>query len=155
MKMNTKGNDYYETPMLLYQQLDRIFKFNLDVACNEHNAKCNNAITEKKDALSQDWCGRCFCNPPFSKKSEFIKKAHGEVLSGNCPICVMILPLNSMDTQAWHEYIEGKFHYEILQGRVSFINPETGKPQSGNNSGTVIVYFNQKIQVKGIINNAN
>lgn len=148
MKMNTKGNDYFETPMSIFRQLDRIFKFNLDVACNEHNAKCYNAITEKTDALSQDWYGRCFCNPPFSKKAEFIKKAHDEVLSENCPVCVMILPLNCMDTKVWHEYIEGKFHYEILKGRVSFITPETGKAQCGNNSGTVIVYFKQKIQVK-------
>lgn len=60
----------------------------------------------------------------------------------------MILPLNSMDTKAWHKFIEGKFHYEILEGRVSFIDPETQKPKSGNNSGTVIVYFKKRIEIK-------
>ena len=148
MKMNVKGNDYFETPLYIFNQLNRIFRFNMDVACNEHNAKCYHALTEKTDALSQEWYGRCFCNPPFSKKAEFIKKAHDEVLNGNCPICVMILPLNCMDTKVWHEYIEGKFHYEILKGRISFVNPETNRPKKGNNSGTVIVYFKQKILVK-------
>lgn len=71
-------------------------------------------------------------------------------MEGNCPICVMILPLNSMDTQAWHKFIEGKFHYEILQGRISFIDPETQKPKSGNNSGTVIVYFKKRINTRRI-----
>ncbi len=25
--------------------------------------------------------------------------------------------------------VEGKFHYEILQGRISFIDPETKEPK--------------------------
>ena len=91
---------------------------------------------------------RCFCNPPFSQKADFIKKAHDEVLNGNCPICVMVLPLNSMDTKAFHQYIQNKFIYEVLEGRISFIDPATNKPKSGNNSGTVIVYFKKKISTK-------
>ena len=145
MQMNVKGNDYFETPLYIFNQLNRIFHFNMDVACNEKNFKCKNYITEEMNSLGYEWYGRCFCNPPFSKKAEFIKKAHDEVLNG---ICVMILPLNCMDTKVWHEYIEGKFHYEILKGRISFVNPETNSPKKGNNSGTVIVYFKQKILVK-------
>jgi len=92
---------------------------------------------------------RAFCNPPFSQKSEFIEKAYNEVLYGECPICVMILPILAMDTIAWHKYIEGIFHYEVLKGRISFIDPETMQPKSGNNSGTVIVYFKKKIEIRG------
>ena len=145
--MNVKGNDYFETPLYIFNQLNRIFHFNMDVACNEKNFKCKKYITEEMNSLDYEWYGRCFCNPPFSKKAEFIKKAHDEVLNGNCPICVMILPLNCMDTKVWHQYIEGKFYYEILKGRISFVNPETNTPKKGNNSGTVIVYFKQKIKV--------
>src|SRR5699024_7439064 len=116
---------------------------------NENNNLCEYYFTEQDNALECSWyLERCFCNPPFSKKAEFIEKAYKEVMEGNCPICVMILPLNSMDTAAWHKYIEGKFHYEILEGRISFIDPETKKPKSGNNSGTVIVYFKKKIKTK-------
>ena len=67
----------------------------------------------------------------------------------------MILPSLCMDTRAWHEYIEGRYHYEILEGRISFIDPETGKTKSGNNSGTVIVYFKKKISTKGEQNGKN
>lgn len=38
--------------------------------------------------------------------------------------------------------------YEVLEGRISFIDPATNKPKSGNNSGTVIVYFKKKISTK-------
>ena len=151
MKMNTKGNDYFETPRSIFRQLDDIFKFTLDVAANENNHLCEYYFTEQDNALECSWFSqRCFCNPPFSKKADFIKKAHDEVLKNECPICVMILPLNSMDTKAWHKYIEGKFVYEILEVRISFIDPQTKKPKSGNNSGTVIVYFKKRIRTKNL-----
>lgn len=149
MKMNPKGkgNDYFETPPEIFDQLERIYNFDMDVAWNEDNCLCPKCITEKQDALKGTWIGRCFCNPPFSKKAEFIKKAVEELEKGSLYICVMILPLNCMDTKVWHEYIEDKFYYEILQGRIAFIDPETRRPKKGNNSGTVIVYFKKKIKI--------
>lgn len=148
MKMNQKGNDYFETPPEIFKQLDDIFHFNLDCAANAENAKCARFLNEELDGTVIGWHNnRCFCNPPFSKKAEFIKKAYNEVINKDCPICVMILPLNCIDTKVWHEYIEGKFHYEILKGRIAFIDPETKQPKKGNNSGTVIVYFKKKIKV--------
>lgn len=56
----------------------------------------------------------------------------------------MVLPSNSMDSAPWHRHIFGKYHYVILDGRVSFIDPVTKKPKTGNNSGTTIVYFMKK-----------
>lgn len=149
MNQKGKGNDYFETPAYIFEQLNNVFKFTLDVAANTSNRKTEFFIDEKQNALKTDWGReRCFCNPPFSKKAEFIEKAYNEVMNANCPICVMILPLNSMDTKAWHKFIEGKFHYEILQGRIAFIDPNTGMPKSGNNSGTVIVYFKKRIEIR-------
>lgn len=147
MKMNQKGrgNDNFQTPQHIFNQLDAVFNFNMDVACTLENCLCEKGFYHPYDALGHDWTNlRCFCNPPFSNKADWIKKADHEVQNNNCPICVMILPSLCMDTKVWHEYIENKYHYEILQGRISFIDPETGKPKSGNNSGTVIVYFKKK-----------
>jgi phage N-6-adenine-methyltransferase len=154
MIMNQKGNDCFETPKHLFAQLDMIFDFTLDVACTSENCLVikNGVVSygfyydQGDDGLKESWkYNRCFCNPPFSDKAKWIKKAYNEVINNNCPIVVMVLPTNCMDSKAWHEYIEGKMHYEILKGRVSFIDPETKKPKSGNNSGTVIVYFKKKI----------
>lgn len=150
MNQKGKGNDYFETPDYIFNQLNKIFEFDYDVACcaKNDNCKCPAGLYEEaNDALFVNWYGRCFCNPPFSKKAAFIRKADKEVQSGNCSICVMILPLNCMDTKVFHDYIENKYHYEILQGRISFIDPETKLPKKGNNSGTVIVYFKKKIEV--------
>ena len=156
MNQKGRGNDEFETPDYIYQQLNAIFNFNFDVACNTTNCKCATQILLERyfpnginfDGLKENWSTlRCFCNPPFSNKADWIKKADYEVQNNNCPICVMILPLNCMDTKVWHKIIEGKYHYEILKGRIAFIDPETKQPKKGNNSGTVIVYFKKRIQI--------
>lgn len=152
--MNIKGNDYFMTPVHVFEQLDKIFNFNLDPCADDDNHLCKNYYKDTPYCgLSRPWGHfktfkdgyRVFCNPPFSNKADWIKKAHDEVMFNHCPVVVMVLPTNCLDSKAWHEYIEGKFHYEILRGRVSFIDPETLLPKSGNNSGTVIVYFKKKI----------
>ena len=149
MKMNVRGNDNFQTPNYLFEQLNCIFNFTLDAACTSHNCLCPRGLRVDLgvNALDCSWeKHRVFCNPPFSKKAEFIKKAYEEVIHGDCPIVVMILPSNCQDTKAFQQYIKKQFFYETLAGRVSFINPETGKPQKGNNSGTTIVYFKKDIQ---------
>jgi len=148
MKMNTKGNDNFQTPRPLFEQLHRIFNFTLDAACTSKNCLCSKGFffDTGADALKSSWGGeRVFCNPPFSQKAAFIEKAYNEVINGDCPICVMILPSNCQDSQAFQKYIKKNFFYETLAGRVSFIHPETGQQMKGNNSGTTIVYFKKDI----------
>lgn len=146
MKMNQKGKgqDNYQTPRFLYNHLDSIFDFELDAACENINCLAPFGFYHDNgvNALNESWADlRTFCNPPFSNKDAFIKKAHDEVLHGNCPIVVMILPTLSMTTDAWHSYIHGKFFYQFSYSRYSFIDPATDLPQEGNNSGTTVVYF--------------
>lgn len=149
MKMNVRGNDYFETPWYIFEQLNKVFDFEIDVACTSQNclAPVGFFYDLGADALQKNWNGRCFCNPPFSRKADFIKKADAEVKRGICPICVMILPTNCVDTHVFHEVVEGKYHYEILRGRISFIDPVTKKAKKGNNSGTLIVYFKKKVEI--------
>lgn len=148
MKMNVKGNDNFRTPQNLYNQLDRIFNFTLDVACTTEDCKCPRGLYYDKgfNALDCCWGGeRVFCNPPFSQKAAFIEKAYNEVINGDCPVCVMILPSNCQDSKAFQKYIKKNFFYETISGRVAFIDPETGQAMKGNNSGTTIVYFKKDI----------
>jgi phage N-6-adenine-methyltransferase len=151
MNQKGKGNDCFKTPDFIFKQLDSIFDFTIDAACNTDDCKCDNGFyfDNGDDGLVNSWIyNRVFCNPPFSDKTNWILKADYEVQNNNCPIVVMILPSLCMDTEIWHSRIENKYHYEILKGRISFINPITNKPQKGNNSGTVIVYFKKKIITK-------
>lgn len=145
--MKPKGQDCYSTPDYIYNHYYDIFNFNLDVAADNENAKCLRYFTEEDNALEQDWYGRVWCNPPFSLKAKFAKKAHEQIVNKNISVCIMILPLNSISASYFHDFIEGKYHYQILQNRISFIDPETGKPRSGNNTGTVVVFFMEKVLI--------
>ena len=151
MNQNGKGQDNFQTPKHIFKQLNRIFNFTHDVACCTYNMLCQNGMCFdlNDNGLLVSWKDlRCFCNPPFSTKADWIKKADNEVQNNNCPICVMILPSLCMSTDFWHDYIEGKYLYEVLRQRISFIDPKTNKPKNGNNSGTVIVYFKKYITTK-------
>lgn len=151
MKRNNKGktNDLFRTPDFIFNQLNNIYKFDLDVACTSLDKKCTNGICFDlgQNALQMDWRGNIFCNPPFSMKSEFILKAINEVESRRANIVVMLLPLNSISNKIYHEKVFGKYEYEVLKGRISFLDLEN-KPVKYNDTGTIIIYFKNKIIVR-------
>ena len=142
-KKASERDDGMLTPLWLFDQLNSIFSFTKDAACTPSNCLCDSGFYS--DALKQDWRGeRIFCNPPFSGKGYWMQKAHNEVQNNGCPIVVMILPTNSMDSKPWHQYVYPYYKFDILEGRVSFLDPVTMLPKNGNNSGTTIVYFMKK-----------
>jgi hypothetical protein len=101
------------------------------------NKKCQCRFS---DGLRDRWLDyRVFCNPPFSEKNKWIEKAAYEVEEGDCPLCVMILP-NCIDTKIFNEKIHGRYYWEHLPFRISFLD-ENNKPINGNPSGSIIVYF--------------
>ena len=154
MKMNVRGNDNFQTPADLYDQLNRIFAFTLDAACTTTDCKAPAGLYADQgiDALTVSWAGhRVFCNPPFSRKAAFIEKAYNEVMNGGCPVVVMVLPSNCHDGKAFQKFIKHNFFYETLSGRVAFIDPATQKPMKGNNAGTTIVYFKRDITRGGVM----
>lgn len=139
-KQKIKKDDW-KTPDWLFKKLNNRFVFTVDAASTEENKK---TYTRMLDGLVCSWRDqRVFCNPPFSTKSQWMKKAHDEVLNGGCHLCVMLLP-NCIDTIAFNEYVHGKFYWEHLPHRVSFLD-DNGTPIKGNPSGTIIVYFWKKI----------
>ena len=151
-------NDEWETPKELFDILNKKFVFTIDAACSINNCK----VFEKHyDNLNRTWIKRpaflgsemdldyvpnalieswknqrVFCNPPYSNKKQWIKKAIHEVENNKCPVVVMILPFTM---EVFREIKNYKF--DVLNKRVNFIDPETKKPTKGNTTGTVIVYF--------------
>lgn len=140
-----KRNDSFETPNWLFNKLNARFNFTVDAASTEENKKCEKRL---KDGLRDKWTGRVFCNPPFSQKKEWMEKAHKSIESGECDLCVMLLPTNSMSSIFWHDFVFGKYHYEIISTRVNFIDPETKKEAIGADSGTTVIYFMKKIDAR-------
>lgn len=149
---NVKHTDNFNTPWFFFEQLNDIFNFTVDVACDSTNKKCFRAFCYDSgyDGLEESWRDeRVFCNPPFSEKKKWIEKAIYEVEKNQCPVVCMILPLNCMSTIFFYDLvIKGGYLYEITKARVDFLDNGTKEKASGNNSGTVIVYFKKDIKTK-------
>ena len=67
----------WETPLELFEALDREFGFDLDVCATADNAKCARYYTPEQDGLKQRWEGACWMNPPYGRDiGKWIRKAY-------------------------------------------------------------------------------
>lgn len=111
MAMNTavmfgKATDEWATPQALFDALDLEFRFGLDAAATEDNAKCTAFFTREDDALTRSWYPgqgwSVWLNPPYSQCREFIAKAAQEARNG-CTV-VALVPSRT-DTRWWHSEV--------------------------------------------------
>ena len=125
--------DDRETDPAMFADLHARFRFTIDVAASEHNAKLPRYYTAEQDGLAQSWAGeRVWCNPPYSDIGPWVAKAwrawHYE-LNGTkgAELTVMLLPANRTE-QAWsHQWVEpyrdcgAVLRTEFIRGRTRFI----------------------------------
>jgi site-specific DNA-methyltransferase (adenine-specific) len=132
---SSNKNDW-ETPDHLFQELNIEFGFTLDAAANRYNHKCDDYFTPDNDALSKDWNGRVWLNPPYGRYNTgiWMKKAWEEAQT-NAEIVVCLVPSRT-DTKWFHDYVwdvkkntwkdgvEGRF----IKGRLKFKGAKDSAP---------------------------
>ena len=137
--MFTSDKDDWETPKVLFDNLNARYHFTLDAASSDANAKCEHHFTQEDDGLSQSWNGeRVFCNPPYGRQIKaWVEKASREADNGT--LIVMLLPART-DTSWFHEYIYHKAHINFLRGRLKF--EVDGVPRDSAPFPSMIAKFN-------------
>lgn len=105
-----KGDDDVQTPKSVYEALDREFHFTFD-PCPP-----NPAGLRLRDGLG-DWGERNYVNPPYSKKTVWIKKAIEEQKKGH--LTVMLLPVDT-STRWFHDLVLPYAEIRWLRGRIRF-----------------------------------
>lgn len=119
--INVSESVEWGTPQALFDELDAEFGFTLDAAASLHNHKCDNYFTVEDDALSRDWDGVVWLNPPYGRVLRFwIRKAFEESLRGSTVVC--LIPART-DTAWWHDYVMGA-EVRFLRGRVKFVRDD-------------------------------
>ena len=119
-------NQEYATPWNLFNKLNDEFNFTLDVCADEQNRKVSNFFSEEDDALSQDWVGVCWMNPPYKNVKKWIIKAYEESIKHNS-IVVCLVPART-NTKWWHDYcMKGEIRF--IKGRPKFEGCKYGLPQ--------------------------
>lgn len=106
---------------------DARFRFTIDVAASNHNAKCPRYFTVEDDGLAQTWNGeRVWCNPPYSDIRAWVEKAWQEAAhtpAGYSPtgahLIVMLLPANRTE-QGWWQDLTCPVREECLEDALSW-----------------------------------
>ena len=126
-------SDKWQTPKSIYDPLNAEFNFNFDPC----------PITWKEgdpDALETDWGTSTFCNPPYSRVADFVKKAVNECKKGK----TIVMLINAcVDTKWFHEYIYNKNYAQVrfVKGRISFIDPTNPTKKQPSPRPSMIVVF--------------
>ena len=110
----------WETPKAFFDQLNRLFGFTLDACASSENAKVGNYYTVEQNALTQEWQGVVWCNPPYGREQvKFIQKAYDEsVKRGSTVVC--LIPARP-DTKVWQDLIFAKADQVcFIKGRLKF-----------------------------------
>ena len=128
--MLTSNSCEWETPQDLFDRLNRIFHFTLDVAANDENHKCEKYFTKEQDGLTQNWGGySVWCNPPYGREiGKWVKKAAETVLDNNT-VVVMLIPSRT-DTKWFHDYIlnNPRATVRFIKGRLCFSGSSVSAP---------------------------
>ena len=115
----------YETPKKLFDKLNEEFNFTIDVCADTHNKKVENFYSEEDNALTKDWNGVCWMNPPYKDLKIWVEKAYKESLKGAIVVCLIPARTN---TNWWHEYcMKGEIRF--IKGRPKFKGCKYGLPQ--------------------------
>ena len=118
--LGSTKDENWGTPQSFFDELNAEFRFTLDAAASEANAKCPTFYTREDDALQQRWKGRVFCNPPYGRimTPAFVRKASEE--RNNCKVIVMLLPART-STKWFRDYVwEGVRNQPYLGVEVRF-----------------------------------
>lgn len=130
----------WETPDDIFSALNCFFRFTLDPAATEENAKCDKYFTIETDGLSQSWKNETvWLNPPYGREiSKWIKKAYEESLNGFTTV-VMLIPART-DTSYWHEYVLKSSQIHYIRGRLKFKNKGKGDSNPAPFPSAIVVF---------------
>jgi len=122
----SQETDEWSTPQALFDALDFIFNFILDVCASPDNAKCQYFGSKLCDGLLLDWTDHtCWMNPPYSTTSLWLAKAW--LAADRNKTCTVALVASRTDTAAWHNYVIRQPH-AFFRGRLKFGNSNNSAP---------------------------
>lgn len=134
----TNRKDHWQTPQelldLIHEEID------LDPCAGKGTDIGTFNFTQ--NGLTVSWYGVVFVNPPFSEKEAWLEKAVKSAREGMAKVVYVVTP-DSTDTKSWwHEFIAPNARYIwFSEGRIDYVDPETGEQEKGVGYGTTISIF--------------
>lgn len=134
-KPGRSRQDYQTPPEFLISLRERlsIADFALDAAATYTNSVSSAYLDETINALHDDtsWIshqpgGWTYCNPPFGRVGPWVRKAWIE--AGRGASIAMLLPAG-VGSNWWRDYVDGRAHVLLLNGRLTFVGQTTPYPK--------------------------
>jgi ParB family chromosome partitioning protein len=139
----TGDNEWHTPPEHIEAARSVLGEIDLDPASSviaQQTVQATNYYTRDDDALSKEWHGRVWLNPPYSQPAigEFVQKLVGEFAAGRVSEAIL-LTHNYTDTAWFHLAASTAALIAFPRGRIYFINADgsTGRPTQGQ----AIFYF--------------
>jgi phage N-6-adenine-methyltransferase len=99
----------------------------------------------EEDGLTQPWQGdTVFCNPPYSRTTAFIRKAHRSWRDRECRVILMLLPVRT-EIHAFHDCLVGTADIFFLRGAIAFERPSGDRAKAPFGSMIVIYGSNERM----------
>lgn len=122
-----KTSQDLRTPKKLFQQLNHIYKFDLD-PCDSNEFENwlgirSYNLNRNEDGLKLPWIGNIFVNPPFNDIRTWFNKAEREIKNGNARLIVFLVPSRT-ETKWFHSFLNSEYlmNHSYLNKRVTFAN---------------------------------
>ncbi len=141
----------WSTDPFVYNAMYKEFRFSLDAAASDKNAKCDLYLTKDMNALDLDWAeyiegyygdpyhNTAWLNCPYGR-GEIKKWMQKCIEQKDRGVTTVMLVPSTLDAQ-WLPINDISEIRIITGGRLSFYHPETGKKVNGNTKGSMFVIF--------------
>lgn len=139
---HANNRDDWETPLELFIPIHDQFRFTLDACASSENTLLYHYYTEADDGFSKPWAPRTWCNPPFSRKLDAIRKAAEEAQAGR--LSAVLLPCDT-STVWFRELLLVASEVVLLSGRVQFLLGRQ-RTKNGNTGGNLLALFGPDIR---------
>ena len=129
--------DDWQTPLGIVEALG---PFDLDPCanCEDPTRLAPVGYTLADNGMSLPWPGRVFLNPPYGAAA----KVWLNRLSNHGNGIALIPP--RLGSHWFHRIVLARFSAILfLRGRVSFLDPNTGLPVTGNNADSILVAYGE------------
>ncbi len=135
--MFSSGRKDWATPVQIMRALASEFTFTMDACAAACTATAPLFFTIEDNALTRDWSGTVWMNPPYGKEiGRWVQKAAEEAERGCTVVC--LLPSRT-DTRWWHLYCM-KAEIRFIRGRLRFDDQKNPAPFP-----SALVIFRKKV----------
>lgn len=129
------GDDFYTSPLIMRCVRSALGSIDLDPAshamANKH-VKANAFFSKHDDGLLQNWHGRVWLNPPFSKWQEWIPKISTEWKSGRIEAMCVYSAMRTITAKYFRPMLDLASGMCVITGRIKNGGLGTDSPDDGH-----------------------